>query len=131
MLTETLDYSDLQCQVGKMVAPAPCRMIFSMFESVSEMKMDGSWLVKAPDLFSTRPIWSGPIRFVIDYWRFGNEKRVSPTYSNPTWKDLIQACNELMLTYGDGDGVYFEGTKDPQDTPEMTGLRHVELVIGS
>lgn len=130
MLTKEIEYDDLQKQVAQIVAPTPCKMVFSMFVESSPLA-ENSWIVNAPDLLSQKPIWSGRIQFVINYWRFGDVPRFSPSYTRPTWKDLIIACNDLMIKYGDGDAIFFEGTKDPEETKKLSGTRYVELVIGS
>ena len=61
-----------------------------------------------PPLESNKPVFQGPCQFMIDYWRVSETPLFSPIYENPTWKDILNACND-MLQEGDRCGVFLEG----------------------
>jgi hypothetical protein len=60
-----------------------------------------------PDLASTDPVLHGRCQFTIDYWRVSASPVFSKVYENPTWKDILNACNDL-LQEGDKCGVFLE-----------------------
>jgi hypothetical protein len=80
------------------------------------------------ELRDTKPILEGACRFTINYWRVANHPISSPILHNPNWKDLLNACNELLQD-GDGFGVYLEGFHLEETNPE--GTKEYLLHIGS
>jgi hypothetical protein len=79
------------------------------------------------EILSNRPAFPGRCRFSIDYWRISLKPVSSPVLTNPTWKEVLNACNDLLQT-GDRMGVFlenvcFEDTKD--------GIDHYAFHIGS
>jgi len=60
-----------------------------------------------PDLASDKPVLKGHCQFTIDYWRVSGTPIFSDIYENPTWKDVLNACND-MLQEGDRCGVFLE-----------------------
>ena len=61
---------------------------------------DDSWRVEAPDIESNEPVIEGDVVFYCDYWRVTDyndgREAVSKKYHNPTWKDIINAANEMV-----------------------------------
>lgn len=60
-----------------------------------------------PDLASKDPVFQGHCQFLIDYWRVSDTPVFSEIYENPTWKDILNACNDLLQD-GDRCGVFLE-----------------------
>lgn len=103
------------------------RIIFSIFNSVDYKKYDLScWIIEAPDVESPEPVFEG--KFYIDYWRFGSKPVFTDILENPTWKDIITACDKLMIDHGDDDGIYFEDINFEQ---EVNGVKFYKFLIGS
>ena len=81
----------------------PRRIIFSMFNYLDN-SMEPDAPVCLPNITSEEPVINGEARFMIDYWRVSDEPIYSRVYVDPTWRDIINACNNL-LQHGDGLGV--------------------------
>lgn len=62
---------------------------------------------RQPDIFSDDAVVNGKVKFTIDYWRVSTSAVYSPIYENPTWKDVLNACNDLLQN-GDHCGVFLE-----------------------
>lgn len=82
-------------------------VIFSIFDT-DDYSDYNQWIINSPDITSAEPVIEGDCSFTIDYWRVNDKPVTSPVISNPTWKDIIVACNDL-LQQGDECGVYLEG----------------------
>lgn len=130
LFTKTYSYKELTSAVNSILIGPP-RVIFSMFTDTKNTEYTPSepddWIVDAPDILSTKPIIEGEVRFTINYWRVADEPVFSKVYSNPSWKDIINACNDL-LQGGDSDGVYLEGLNKGKTTNNITDY---EFIIGS
>jgi hypothetical protein len=95
---------------------------FSIFECVQNSKK-----ITYPDLASNKPIVTGKVIFFIDYWRVAPKPVYSPVYFNPTWEDIINACNDL-LQKGDRCGVFLENLYQKEI---KKGIKYIEFSIGS
>lgn len=126
------EYSDLQKLVRAM-CDQNAKIIFSIFQDASDSEEEfntDNWQVKAPDIDSTNPVFKGKVEFFIDYWRVADRPVYSPVYENPTWRDIINACNNL-LQQGDPDGVYLEGMNTFKQTKSPDSVTKIEFCIGS
>ena len=104
---------------------------FSLFRDVSS-DID-NWIVSAPDITSDKPIVDGEVVFISDYWRltdhlkpFSNEIE-SRVYTNPTWKDIINAANEMIEKTCECS-LFLEGLS-PRGI--ANGIKRVEIEFGS
>lgn len=102
------------------------RVIFSMFETLDSSVVD-QWTVLHPDITSSTPVIEGRCVFFINYWRVSDEEVYSKEHTNPTWKDIINACNNLLQN-GDGCGVFLE---DIKFCKKVDGVNYFEFLIGS
>lgn len=106
---------------------------FSIFRDVSS-DID-EWVVSAPDITSDKPIIDGEVVFFSDYWRlidhltYNTESReiVSRVYTNPTWKDIINAAN-VMIESTCQSTLYLEGLS-PRGV--ANGIKRIEIEFGS
>jgi len=132
LYTKTYSYEELTDAVDSILT-GPKRVIFSMFSDTTNKTYKPSktdkdnWIVDAPDFTSTTPVIEGKVQFMIDYWRVADEPVLSEVYLNPTWVDIVNACNDLLKD-GDGDGVFLEGFSKGK-TAE--GVTTYEFCIGS
>lgn len=120
-----IEYTDLQ-KIAQSFCKSEPKIIFSIFDMI-DSGTDNSWVVNAPDIQSNKPLYEGPHRFRLNYWRFGPTPHISEVYDNPTWADAINVCNDMMVQFGDEDGIYLEGLQhcDPDN------LGRLEFIIGS
>lgn len=102
------------------------RVIFSMFETLDSNVVD-QWTVKHPDITSSTPVIEGRCVFFINYWRVSEEEVHSKELTNPTWKDIINACNNLLQS-GDGCGIFLENI---EFCKKVDGVNYFEFSIGS
>lgn len=102
------------------------RIVFSIFET-SEDLIGDDWTVKHPDITSSEPVIEGRCIFFINYWRVSEDEIYSKEYTNPTWKDIINACNNLLQN-GDGCGVFLENIEFSR---KVDGVSYFEFLIGS
>lgn len=119
--TKTSTIKKLEAAVGSLLADEnqdEKRVVFSVYRQAP-----GGSEVEHPDIESPEPILKGKYRFMIDYWRVANKPVYSQEFTDPTWKDAINACNRLLET-GDGCGVFLEDIRD-------LGNGTAELTIGS
>jgi len=121
----TIDYSEMMDIVEALCTNDPL-IQFSIFNTNDQLTSEDKWIVDIPDINSSEPVIKGETIFTINYWRISEEPVFSPLYDSPTWKDIINACNNL-LQEGDHQGIYLEGLKVHKDT----AVRVVEFVIGS
>jgi hypothetical protein len=130
LYTKKYKYNDLVSIVNSLIIDTEKRVIFSMFNSdnvISQATSNSVWYVKAPDVQSIDPILHGQVQFMIDYWRVSDEPILSKVYNDPTWADIINACND-MLQGGDESAVFLEGM-DLKTT--LNDLKTYEFIIGS
>ena len=104
---------------------------FSIFKDVSS-HID-EWVVSAPDITSDKPIIDGEVVFFSDYWRLTDHLKPrgreieSRVYANPTWKDIINAANEMIESTCQYT-LYLEGLS-PRGI--ANGIKRVEVEFGS
>jgi len=103
-----------------------CVVVFSMYKLGEDIESD-DYTVTSSDLLSTKPIFKGKCVFSIDYWRISPKPVYSKEYIDPTWKDIINACNDLLIN-GDRCGVYLESINFVKKTD---GVSYFEFGIGS
>lgn len=121
--TQKMTYRALQSKVDSMIDKDTERVVmFSMYDFG-----DFGGSITCPDLDSTEPVIEGKCVFMINYWRVSPEPVQSREYINPTWKDIINSCNNLLLN-GDGCGVFLE-TMNVKE--EKNGVKYIEFGIGS
>lgn len=121
-------YKELQNLVEGLIDKDKEKVIqFSMFDTICCDTLD-QWIIQHDDLSSSQAVLEGRCIFFIDYWRVSEEGPVySREYENPTWKDIINACNGLLLG-GDRCGVFLE---DLKVSKKEKGITYVEFLIGS
>ena len=121
-------YKELQNLVKELIDKDKEKLIqFSMFNTVSYDKSE-EWIIQHEDLSSSKPLFEGRCIFFIQNWRVSEEGPVySREYENPTWKEAINACNDL-LQGGDRCGVFLEDVKVSKKENEII---YVEFLIGS
>jgi hypothetical protein len=95
-----IEYKELNKRTCELIESSKKLVEFSIFRDVSS-DID-NWIVSAPDITSDKPIVDGEVVFFSDYWRltdhlkpYGKEIE-SCVYTNPTWKDIINAANEMV-----------------------------------
>jgi hypothetical protein len=97
--TKVFLYNDLQRIAQEMIDSDKALVEFSIFKDMGGR--DDEWKVKAPNIESTKPVIEGDVVFYSDYWRVTDynegEKVYSVVYNNPTWKDIINATNNMLL----------------------------------
>ncbi len=97
--TKVFLYNDLQRKASEMIDSNKKLIEFSIFKDIGGL--DEEWKVKAPDIESTKPFIEGDVVFYSDYWRLTDcnkgENVYSVVYTNPTWKDIINAVNNMLL----------------------------------
>jgi hypothetical protein len=104
---------------------------FSIFRDVSS-NID-NWIISAPDITSTNPIINGEVVFFSDYWRLTDHLKphsreiVSRVYTNPTWKDIINAANEMVESTCQCS-LFLEGLA-PRGV--ANGIKRIEIEFGS
>jgi hypothetical protein len=108
--TKVMRYDDLQRKTNELIDGKKTLAEFSIFKDMGGR--DEEWMVKAPDIESTNPVIEGDVVFYSDYWRLTDynkgEKVYSVVYTNPTWKDIINAANNMLMRTCDY-GLFFEG----------------------
>jgi len=127
-LNSTYEYDDLQKLTRIMCTNEPI-LIFSMFKTV-EVSNDinpDSWMVKAPDIDSTEPVFIGLVQFMAHYWRVSEVPLYSKVVENPTWMMIINIFND-MLQNGDKQGCYLEGFYHENQVGDVQVIR---FAIGS
>lgn len=101
------EYKVLQETVNSYIDKDKKKLInFSIFNT-EECAGDNQWFIDCPDITSSEPVFEGDCSFTINCWRVSPSPVTSPTISNPTWKDIIIACNDL-LQQGDECGIFLE-----------------------
>jgi len=126
-LDRIYNYDDLQKLAHAMCTNEPI-LSFSMFETVKSMHDEGpDWLVNAPDIDSTEPVFKGKVQFMTDYWRVSEVPLYSEVVENPTWMIIINIFND-MLQNGDGQGIYLEGLYEENKVGDIQIYR---FAIGS
>jgi hypothetical protein len=126
-----IEYKEL-CRLTDELIESDKKLVeFSIFRDVSS-DID-NWIVSAPDITSDKPIVDGEVVFFSDYWcltddlkPFSNEIE-SRVYTNPTWKDIINAANE-MIEKTCGYSLFLEGIA-PRGV--ANGVKRVEIEFGS
>jgi hypothetical protein len=102
-------------------------VVFSIMEIQDMDNHNWNYTVVCPDVSSPEPVFEGECQFRIDYWRVALKPVTSPVYTNPTWKDIINACNDLLQD-GDECGVYLESINWKET---VDGIKIYEFGIGS
>ena len=123
--TKTSPYSHLVDLVNTMIKGEE-KIIFSIFET-SEDSNDDQWMVVHPDILSNDLVIEGNCVFFINYWRVADQPVYSEVVNNPTWKDIINVCNDLLKD-GDGCGVFLENIVFRS---EKNNVKQFEFHIGS
>ena len=126
-----IEYKEL-CRLTDELIESDKKLVeFSIFRDVSSD--NDNWIVSAPDVTSDKPIVDGEVVFFSDYWRltdhlkpFSNEIE-SRVYTNPTWKDIINAANE-MIENTCVCSLFLEGLS-PRGI--ANGVKRVEIEFGS
>ena len=128
--TKVMRYDDLQRKSNELIDGKKTLAEFSIFKDMGGR--DEEWMVKAPDIESTKPVIEGDVVFYSDYWRLTDynegEKVYSIVYTNPTWKDIISAANNMLLRtcrYG----LFLEGLTQLETSEE--GHKMVCIEFGS
>ena len=122
------DYDNLEETVKAMGAKRVCFSIFETEEGDWGDGSPGSWKVSAPDILSDNPALVGKVQLQTSYWRVTDGELVkSLVISNPTWKDIILAVDEILKD-GDGCGIFLEGLRYQG---LVDGVKVFDLVIGS
>lgn len=108
----TIEYPKLLEIVDSFIGKDKKKLIqFAIFESADPSVNDhDKWFINCPDINSNESVFEGECKFFIDYWRVSDESIFYPPITNPTWKDIIVACNELLQN-GDECGVFLENVK--------------------
>jgi hypothetical protein len=76
------NYDDLQKLAHAMCTNKPI-LSFSMFETIENVPDEGpDWLVNAPDIDSTEPVFKGKVQFMTDYWRVSDIPLYSEVVEN-------------------------------------------------
>lgn len=123
-------YNDLKSKADEMIDSERKLIEFSIFETISGR--DEEWMVKAPDIESTEPVIEGDVIFYSDYWRLTaynkDEKVFTTVFTNPTWKDIINSVNNMLLRTCNY-GLYLEGLTE--DSKKIEGCKMVCVEFGS
>jgi hypothetical protein len=128
-----IEYKEL-CRLTDELIESDKKLVeFSIFRDVSSDH--DNWIVSAPDITSDKPIIDGEVVFISDYWRlidhltYNTESREieSRVYTNPTWKDIINAANE-MLACTCQCSLFLEGLA-PRGV--ANSVKRVEIEFGS
>jgi hypothetical protein len=121
------NYDDLQKLAHAMCTNKPI-LSFSMFETIENVPDEGpDWLVNAPDIDSTEPVFKGKVQFMTDYWRVSDIPLYSEVVENPTWMTIINIFND-MLQNGDECGIFLESF---YKTKEVGDVQIIGFAIGS
>lgn len=108
--TKVMRYNDLKRKSNELIDDDKKLTEFSIFKDMGGR--DEEWMVKAPDIESSKPVIEGDVVFYSDYWRLTDynkgEKVHSVVYTNPTWRDIINAANNMLMRTCDY-GLFFEG----------------------
>lgn len=124
---KTSTYEHFQTVVKSLIdADKEKRIVFSIFETSGDSIQD-DWTVLHPDITSSTPVIEGRCVFFIKYWRVSEDEIYSEEYTNPTWKDIINACNNLLQN-GDGFGVFLENLEFSR---KVDGVNYFKFLIGS
>lgn len=128
--TKVFLYNDLQSKTREMIDSKRKLVEFSIFKDMGGC--DYAWKVKAPNIESSKPVIEGDVVFYSDYWRLleytSDEKVFTTVYTNPTWKDIINATNNMLLRTCDYR-LFLEGLTE--DTKEIDGCKMVKIEFGS
>jgi hypothetical protein len=126
-----IEYKELCNLTDELIESDKKLVEFSLFRDVSS-DID-NWIVSAPDITSDKPIVDGEVVFISDYWRltdhlkpFSNEIE-SRVYTNPTWKDIINAANEMIEKTCECS-LFLEGLS-PRGI--ANGIKRIEIEFGS
>ena len=109
--TNVMSYHELQRKSKELIGREGKNLIeFSIFKDMGERNEE--WVVKAPNITSSKPVIEGEVVFYSDYWRLTEHNKGkevhSKVYYNPTWKDIINAAND-MLKETCKYGLFLEG----------------------
>lgn len=122
-LSRTSKYDDLLQSVKAIVGETP-RFEFSIFRIVGGQK---DFVVDHPDLDSDLPLIKGEVQFWTDYWRVTPQKVSTGVLTNPTWRTLLPALQQVLKKNNAG-GIFLEQLgRQHLDK----GVIHVELEFGS
>jgi hypothetical protein len=80
------------------------------------------------DIESSVPVFGGPVRLRVDYWRVSNRPVCSQVIQDPSWRQILLEV-DAMLSDNNSDYIFLEGL-----TPGARGddgVLDVELVFGS
>jgi len=131
-------YEKLQESAVNLMMGEDKLVIFSIFKdnaapgTFDSTSGDRQWHVLAPDILSPKPVFEGDVVFYSDSWRITDHmdndgEYTSRKYTNPTWADIINACND-MLNSTCKYALYLEYVNNG-DT--VDGVQRAELVLGS
>jgi len=128
--TKEYFYNDLQSKADAIIDDDKKLIEFSIFKDMGGR--DDKWKVKAPNIESSKPVIEGDVVFYSDYWRltaYNKDYRVfTATFTNPTWRDIINAANNMLLRTCDY-GLFLEGLTE--DSKKIDGCKMVCVEFGS
>ena len=123
-------YDDLKNKAHAMIDSERKLIEFSIFKDMGGF--GDTWKVKAPNIESTKPVIEGNVIFYSDYWRLTaynkDEKVFTTVFTNPTWKDIINSVNNMLLRTCNY-GLYLEGLSE--DSKKVEGCKMVRIEFGS
>jgi len=126
-----IEYKELNKRTCELIESDKKLVEFSIFRDVSS-DID-NWVVSAPDITSDKPIIDGEVVFFSDYWRLTDHLKPhskeieSRVYTNPTWKDIINAANEMVENTCKYT-LFLEGLS-PRGVAD--GVKRIEIEFGS
>ena len=124
-------YNDLQRITQEMIDSERKLIEFSIFKDTVSFNPD-AWKVKSPNIESNKPVIEGDVVFYSDYWRLTaynkDEKVFTTVYTNPTWRDIINAANNMLLRTCNY-GLFLEGLTE--DSKKVEGCKMVCVEFGS
>lgn len=80
-----------------------------------------------PDVSNTIPVYNGECQFYINYWLVSENIVYSAVFNNPTWKDILTACDKILID-SDRSIAYLEGIKFSH---VADGIKVYEFLMGS
>jgi len=84
--------------------------------------------VKTLDVESSTPVFDGPVKLRVDYWRVSDKPECSRVIQSPTWKEILSEV-DTMLSNNNSDYIFLEGLMSGKR--DTGGVLDVELVFGS
>ena len=95
---KNIPYSEFSQSVYEIVEQ-PQRVFLSIYDTIETRKDENGEeyeFISCPDVTSKEPIIRGDCKFSINDERFAPGVVVSPVYTDPTWEDILNCCNDLL-----------------------------------